>query len=74
VLIAFPVYRTYARRRPDGSAHVAPADRLVVDEAIAEVEASKPEIDTELLALLRRILRSSSRATTPRSSASRSNS
>jgi (1->4)-alpha-D-glucan 1-alpha-D-glucosylmutase len=57
VLVAFPVYRTYARRRADGSAQLSATDRAVVDEAFAVVEERAPGIDPELLSLLRSILR-----------------
>jgi (1->4)-alpha-D-glucan 1-alpha-D-glucosylmutase len=57
LLVEFPVYRTYARRRPDGSAQLSAADRAVIDQAVDAVAQGAPDIDPELLALLRSILR-----------------
>lgn len=57
VLVALPVYRTYVRRRPDGSPQLSIADRTVIDETIATVAADTPDIDHELLELLGQILR-----------------
>jgi (1->4)-alpha-D-glucan 1-alpha-D-glucosylmutase len=57
VLVELPVYRTYARRRPDGSAQISAADRLVIDDAIDAVAERAHDVDPELLMLLRSILR-----------------
>jgi (1->4)-alpha-D-glucan 1-alpha-D-glucosylmutase len=57
VLVEFPVYRTYARRRADGSAQLSASDRAVIDSAIDAVAERAQDTDPELLALLRSILR-----------------
>ncbi len=48
----FPVYRSYVSEngRADG------ADRSVIERAVADAEARRPDVDGELLAFLRRIL------------------
>jgi (1->4)-alpha-D-glucan 1-alpha-D-glucosylmutase len=55
-LVASPVYRTYVRRRRDGSTQLTSTDRAVIDRTLAEVTATTG-LDAELLEFLGRILR-----------------
>lgn len=51
VTAALPVYRLYAR-----ASGARPADRALLDEALAEVAARRPDLDPAVLAWLRRVL------------------
>jgi (1->4)-alpha-D-glucan 1-alpha-D-glucosylmutase len=51
VTASLPIYRLYGRQ---GEARAA--DRALLDEAIAEVAARRPDLDSEVLAYVRRVL------------------
>ncbi len=52
VAAAFPVYRSYV----DDDGKASDQDRAVVERAVADAAAKRPEIDGELLSFLRRVL------------------
>ncbi|MPY95448.1 MAG: malto-oligosyltrehalose synthase [Acidimicrobiia bacterium] len=56
LLVAFPVYRTYVRPRPEGGVEASDADRAVLAGATERAKADHPEVDPELFDLLQAAL------------------
>ncbi|HZF09669.1 MAG TPA: malto-oligosyltrehalose synthase [Thermoanaerobaculia bacterium] len=56
VAACFPVYRTYVRVRPDGTAEVGERDVLSIEEAIAAARERRPDLSGDLFDFLRDLL------------------